>query len=111
MLPDLGKDLKIPEYSWQWVLSAFALSSVSCFIITPYSRLIVTLQKSCLLLFCGRLADIHGRKLVFLIGIAWLGIFALGCGFARTASELLVLRGLQGIGSAAAVPSSVRVLI
>ena len=66
--------------------------------------------KSCLL-FCGKLADIHGRKLVFLIGIAWLGIFALGCGFARTASELLVLRGLQGIGSAAVVPSSVRVLI
>ena len=47
----------------------------------------------------------------FLIGIAWLGIFALGCGFAGTASELLVLRGLQGIGSAAVVPSSVRVLI
>ena len=46
MLPDLGKDLKIPEYSWQWVLSAFALSSVSCFIIIPYSRLIVTLQRA-----------------------------------------------------------------
>ena len=31
VLPDLGKDLNIPEGSWQWVLSAFALSSVSCF--------------------------------------------------------------------------------
>lgn len=75
----------------------------------PYSHRITT-YKSCLFLLCGRLADVYGRKLVFLIGVSWVGVFALGCGFSRNASELLVLRGLQGIGSAAAGTSSVRVL-
>lgn len=34
-------------------------------------------------------------------------IFGLGCGFARSSSQLLVLRGFQGIGGAASITASV----
>lgn len=75
-----------------------------CAYTTPGSWLIC---KSCFFLLCGRLADLYGRKLVFLIGSAWMCIFGLGCGFARSSSQLLVLRGFQGIGGAASITASV----
>ena len=72
----------------------------------------------------GRLADIYGRKKVFLLGNAFLGAITLGCAFPtskivyyflsyvailRLVLEVLtleVLRGIQGIGSAAVIPAS-----
>ncbi|KAF8340804.1 MFS general substrate transporter [Amanita rubescens] len=92
VLPDIGKDLNMQQDNLQWVPSAFALSS------------------SCFFLLCGRLADLYGRKLVFLIGSAWMSIFGLGCGFARSSSQLLVLRGFQGIGGAASITASMGIL-
>lgn len=75
----------------------------------------------------GRLADLYGRKRVFMLGSAWLAIFTLACGFAHSkldfrlpsflevfqqyvsigAITLDVLRGLMGIGVAASIPASV----
>ena len=52
----------------------------------------------------GRLADLYGRKRVFFIGT---GIFLIGttlCGFARSTEMLILLRGLQGLGSGAIQP-------
>lgn len=63
--------------------------------------------QGCLLIFFGRLADLHGRKKAFLVGVAWLGVFSVGCGFARDAITLDVLRGIQGLGPAATIPASV----
>jgi MFS family permease len=65
--------------------------------------------QSCFFLLSGRLADLYGRKLVFVIGSAWMCIFGLACGFARSANQLLVLRALQGIGGAASITASVSV--
>jgi MFS family permease len=42
------------------------------------------MMKGCSLLVCGRLADIHGRKKVYLLGMLWLIGFTLGCGFATS---------------------------
>ncbi|KAF8699444.1 hypothetical protein AX14_000956 [Amanita brunnescens Koide BX004] len=92
ILPDIGKDLNMPQGKLQWVPSAFALSS------------------SCFFLLSGRLADLYGRKLVFVIGSAWMCIFGLACGFARSANQLLVLRALQGIGGAASITASMGIL-
>ncbi|KAL6303364.1 major facilitator superfamily domain-containing protein [Sparassis latifolia] len=64
-LPTLGRDMNIPAYRLQWVVSAYSLSS------------------GCLLLFLGRLADLYGRKLTFLFGAFLMGVFGLGCGFAN----------------------------
>ncbi|KAI0346203.1 MFS general substrate transporter [Trametopsis cervina] len=91
-LPTIGRDLHIKEEKLQWIISAFSLSS------------------GCLLLFFGRIADLYGRKIVFLGGIAFLGIFSLGAGFARDEIAIDVLRGVQGIGGAAVIPASLGIL-
>ncbi|GBE89989.1 efflux transporter [Sparassis crispa] len=91
-LPTIGRDLNIPEYRLQWVVSGYSLSS------------------GCLLLFLGRLADLYGRKLTFLFGAFVMGVFGLGCGFAKDEITLDVLRGFQGIGGAAVIPASLGML-
>ncbi|KZT65896.1 MFS general substrate transporter [Daedalea quercina L-15889] len=91
-LPTMGDEINIPEYRLQWVISAYTLSS------------------GCLLLFFGRLADLYGRKKAFLAGIFVLGVLSLGCGFAQDEITIDILRGLQGTGSAAAIPASLGIL-
>ncbi|EKM57838.1 uncharacterized protein PHACADRAFT_251711 [Phanerochaete carnosa HHB-10118-sp] len=91
-LPTIGQKLNIVEYKLQWILSAYSLSS------------------GCLLLLLGRLADLYGRKLVFQLGLLWMSVFHLGCGFSQNQITIDVLRGLQGIGGAAVVPASLGIL-
>ncbi|KAF7980644.1 hypothetical protein HWV62_37456 [Athelia sp. TMB] len=112
-LPIIGHDLNIPSERLQWLVSAYSLSS------------------GCFLVFFGRLADLYGRKRVFVAGSLWLAVFSLGLGFANgafpSASEhevalltrilvptdeitLDILRGFQGIGAAATIPSSVGII-
>lgn len=47
----------------------------------------------------GRLSDIFGRKNVFLTALGLLAIGDLLCGFAQTATQFYVFRGLAGIGN------------
>jgi len=48
----------------------------------------------------GRLADIVGRKKIFLAGMLVFSLSSLLCGFARSIEALIVFRILQGVGSA-----------
>ncbi|OJA19940.1 hypothetical protein AZE42_08045 [Rhizopogon vesiculosus] len=89
-LPTIGKDIDIQEDQLQWLASAYSLSS------------------GCLLLFFGRLADLYGRKKAFMIGSLCQIAFSLGCGFANDGLSLAVLRGFQGVGGAATIPSAVQ---
>ncbi|KAI0761550.1 efflux transporter [Trametes elegans] len=91
-LPTLGRELHIVEYKVQWIISAYSLSS------------------GCLLLFLGRLADLYGRKITFILGCAFMGVLGIGCGFAQDEITLDVLRGLQGIGAAASIPAALGIL-
>ncbi|KAI0087285.1 efflux transporter [Irpex rosettiformis] len=91
-LPTIGRELNIVEYKLQWVVTAFNLSS------------------GCLLLIMGRLADLHGRKRVFLLGVTFMGIFSLGAGFSQSEISLDILRGIQGIGGASVIPASLGIL-
>lgn len=91
-LPTIEKDLAIEQEQLQWLVSAYTLSS------------------GCLLLFCGRLADLYGRKKAFMIGTLFQIAFSLGCGFAQDGLTLAVLRGFQGIGGAATIPSALGIL-
>ncbi|KAJ7139217.1 major facilitator superfamily domain-containing protein [Mycena epipterygia] len=91
-LPNIGRELHAQEVALQWLVSAYPLSS------------------GCLLLFFGRLADLHGRKNAFLLGSAFLAAFTLACGFAKDEITLAVLRGLQGICGAATIPASLGIL-
>ncbi|KAG5736122.1 hypothetical protein E4T56_gene6270, partial [Termitomyces sp. T112] len=87
-LSTVGRDLHIAETQLQWLVSAYPLSS------------------GCLLLVCGRLADLYGRKKIFIVGSVLLSAFTLGCSFARDSLTLDILRGFQGIGAAATIPAS-----
>lgn len=46
----------------------------------------------------GRLSDIFGRKGLLLLCLALLALGDLGCGFAKTAAQLFVLRAIAGVG-------------
>ncbi|KAF9048977.1 major facilitator superfamily domain-containing protein [Panaeolus papilionaceus] len=91
-LPTIQREMGLQEEQLQWIVSAYPLSS------------------GCLLLMCGRLADLYGRKKTFLIGSFIMAAFNLGCGFAQNVITLDILRGLQGVGAAAVVPASLGIL-
>ncbi|KAH7884855.1 major facilitator superfamily domain-containing protein [Phlebopus sp. FC_14] len=91
-LPMIGRAISIQEDQLQWLVSAYSLSS------------------GCLLLFFGRLADLYGRKKAFILGMLCQLVFALGCGFSQNGVTLDVLRGFQGLGAAAAIPSAIGIL-
>jgi EmrB/QacA subfamily drug resistance transporter len=46
----------------------------------------------------GKLSDMYGRKIFYIIGIAIFVGFSLACGFARDMTQLILFRGIQGIG-------------
>ncbi len=55
-------------------------------------------------LVCGKLADVYGRRPVFVAGM---GVFLVGsvlCGLAPTAATLIAFRALQGLGAGAIQP-------
>ncbi|KAF9509219.1 hypothetical protein BS47DRAFT_1349456 [Hydnum rufescens UP504] len=91
-LPTIGKDLHIMEGNLQWVVSSYTLTS------------------GCFLLLFGRLADIYGRRVVFLIGIAWFIVFTIGCGFVHNEISMDVMRAFQGLGPAASIPAALGIL-
>ncbi|CEL58277.1 putative MFS-type transporter C1683,03c OS=Schizosaccharomyces pombe (strain 972 / ATCC 24843) GN=SPBC1683.03c PE=3 SV=1 [Rhizoctonia solani AG-1 IB] len=68
---------------------------------------VYSLTYGCFLLLSGRLADILGRRLLFLVGTAWFAAFSLGVAFAPSQVALIVLMALLGIGPAANTPAAV----
>jgi EmrB/QacA subfamily drug resistance transporter len=58
----------------------------------------------------GRLADLHGRKRIYLIGIlGFVGASAL-CGLSRSMDQLVFFRLLQGIGGGAVLPIALTII-
>jgi MFS family permease len=92
LLPYAGKDLHIKQEDLQWVVNAYSLSS------------------ACFLLLWGRLADLYGRKQVWLAGYFILSVFAVCVGFAPSGVILYIMRGIQGLGPAALIPASIGIL-
>ncbi|KAL0957896.1 hypothetical protein HGRIS_000077 [Hohenbuehelia grisea] len=91
-LPTIGRELDVPEAQLQWVVAAYSLAS------------------GCLLLLFGRVADLYGRKRTFVAGCAWLIILSIACSLSNDGITLSILRGLQGVGGAATIPSSIGIL-
>src|SRR5258707_6545389 len=85
-LPYMGKDLGIRKGDLQWILSAYSVSSVS---IMQYflTELGLSYAQACFLLLCGRLADLYGRKFVWLVGYLITGTCGLSAPFARCMSD------------------------
>jgi EmrB/QacA subfamily drug resistance transporter len=81
-LPAIERDLHADFADLQWVIDAYALTLAA------------------LLLTGGSLADIMGRRLIFVIGIGIFTAASLLCGLAGTPNVLNFSRALQGIGAA-----------
>src|SRR5258707_10796929 len=81
-LPDIQRALHSSFADLQWVVDAYALT-LAAFLLTG-----------------GSLADLYGRRVLYLIGLAvFTGASAL-CGFATSTLMLQLSRGLQGVGAA-----------
>jgi EmrB/QacA subfamily drug resistance transporter len=91
-LPTIQRALGFGDGGLQWVVNGYAL---------PFAGL---------LLLGGRLADLYGRKRVFLTGLALFTGASLAGGFADTAGLLIVARVVQGIGAAVLAPGTLTVL-
>ncbi|KAJ7146260.1 major facilitator superfamily domain-containing protein [Mycena epipterygia] len=86
-LPTIGKDLNFKQSDLQWPLNVYALSY------------------GCLLLFFGRLGDILGGRIMFLVGSIWFSIWSLATAFAPTSGSFIGFVALMGLGAAANTPS------
>ena len=91
-LPSIQKDLHFSEQNLQWIISAYALVFGG------------------FLLLGGRLADIIGRKRVFMAGLVVFSLGSLLCGLAWSEASLIAARALQGLGAAAITPSALSIL-
>src|SRR6478672_7935381 len=91
-LPAIQKDFNANLSDLQWVVDAYALS-------------LAALQ-----LTSGSIADLRGRKLVFMVGLAVFTAASALCGFATSSTFLNVARGVQGIGGAMMFATSLALL-
>lgn len=74
--------------------------------ITGYS-----IASAALLLLAGRLADIYGRRRIFMLGIGAFSIASLGCGLAPTPEWLIGARLVQAVGGSFMVPTSLSLML
>jgi len=81
-LPKMGDEFSLGAVMLGWVSTSFLLSA------------------AVFLVPIGRLADIYGRRKCFVWGLLVYALASLACAVAPTAGVLLVLRLLQGLGSA-----------
>ena len=91
-LPSIQTDLGFSQENLQWVISAYALVFGG------------------FLLLGGRLADILGRRAVFIGGLVVFSIGSLLCGFAWSDEALIGARAIQGLGAAAITPAALSIL-
>jgi EmrB/QacA subfamily drug resistance transporter len=81
-LPAIERALHASFSDLQWVIDAYALALAAC------------------VLTAGSLADLFGRKRVFVIGIVLFTIASAACGLANDSLFLIIARGVQGLGGA-----------
>src|SRR5215470_2945257 len=63
-----------------------------------------------LMLTGGKLADLFGRRLMFVVGLAIFTLSSLGCGLAGSAGMLIGMRVVQGVGAALMNPATLSII-
>lgn len=81
-VPAIARDLGLDTVSVGWVLTSYLLAAAAA------------------LVPIGRLADLHGRKRTFALGLVAFGLTSLGCGLAPTGTALIAARVGQGLSAA-----------
>ncbi|QAU34128.1 MFS transporter [Janthinobacterium sp. 17J80-10] len=70
-----------------------------------------TVVFAAMLIPAGGLADIHGRKRVFLIGVALFLVASVACGISSSVEFLIAARVIQAIGAALLTPASLSIVL
>src|SRR6058998_2469761 len=91
-IPSIQKDLHIAESTVQWVITAYAITFGG------------------FLLLGGRMADLLGRRRIFIVGLVLFTLASLACGLASSAGMLIVSRAVQGIGAAIISPAALSIV-
>jgi EmrB/QacA subfamily drug resistance transporter len=91
-LPALQADLHATLSQVQWVIESYALTLAA------------------LLLTGGSLGDLHGRRRILAIGVALFAVASVWCGLSPDITQLIMARGLQGVGGALLVPGSLALI-
>lgn len=91
-LPHIGAEVGFATSALQWIVTSFALFAAG------------------FTLFFGRVADLWGRKRLFLAGIILLGASSLAGGLATEPVLLIVARVGQGIASAMVIPAALSLM-
>src|SRR5581483_7262265 len=63
-----------------------------------------------LLITAGRLGDLYGPKLLFMVGLVIFTAASAACGFATNPTQLIIARVAQGVGGALLTPQTLSVL-
>ena len=91
-LPTIGKEFSMGAVLLGWVATCFLLASAA------------------FLVPCGRLADIYGRKKMFLYGVLLFTVSSFLCAISNSIALLISFRILQGISGAMKVGTTVAIL-
>src|SRR5918997_145044 len=91
-LPSIGRELGFSRGDLQWVVTAYVLFFGG------------------FLLLAGRLADLFGRRRMFVLGLALFTASSLLCGLAWSPPALVVLRAAQGLGAAIVAPAALSII-
>jgi len=91
-IPSIQEDLHIAESTVQWVITAYAITFGG------------------FLLLGGRMADLLGRRRIFLVGLVIFTLASLTCGLAWSAGVLIASRAVQGLGAAIISPAALSIV-
>ncbi len=92
-LPSIQRDLGIGVSELEWIVTGYALTF------------------AVLMLTGGKLADLYGRRLIFIVGLAIFTASSLACGLATSAGWLIGARVVQGVGSALMNPATLSIIV
>src|SRR5438067_12679403 len=91
-IPSIEKDLNVTETTVQWVLIAYSITFGG------------------FLLLGGRMADLLGRRLIFLVGLTLFTAASLVCGLSGSIGVLIGARAVQGVGAAIISPAALSIV-
>ncbi len=91
-LPTIGSALDFTESNLPWVVNAYVLTFGG------------------FLLLGGRLADLLGRRRIFMVGLVLFALASLAGGLATNAGQLIAARAVQGLGGALLSPAALSIV-
>ena len=91
-IPTIQRDLHLSVSGLEWVVSSYLLVVAG------------------LLLAGGRVADVFGRRRIFLAGLAIFTLSSLAAGLAGSGALLIGSRAVQGLGAALLMPTTLAIL-